>query len=502
MFRKGFDNEKYLKEQTKYILERASKYDKIYIECGGKLLHDMHAFRVLPGYDPDVKMKVFSCLAEKIEIIICIHSKDIEKKKVRADFNRTYDEDVLKMIEDFRRYGMTSSKVVITRFKESEAVDNFRNMLERRGVKVYLHKATSGYPADVATVVSDKGFGQNEYIETSKPIVIVTAPGPGSGKLGTCLSQVYHEFRQGKKCSYSKFETFPIWNLPIDHPVNIAYEAATADLGDFNRIDHYELESTGNVSTNYNRDLDVFPIVKSILQHATNGHVVYDSPTQMGVNRCGFGIVDDGVVREAAKQEIIRRYLAAKVDYLNSKCTAETVERCRQLMAKAGISVADRKVVDECHKTLEAQIARKKGKDGITCTACVEVEDGVFVSGTNSFRMHAATAMVFKALKHFAKIADDIDLISKDIIDSVLFMKHDILKEEGTSLNVDEGLICLALSAARSEYAKKALVHLNDLAGLEVHISHLPSNADGKSLKKLKMNWTCEPIFPSRNILS
>ena len=502
MFGKGFDNDKYLAEQTKYILERAKQYDKIYIECGGKLMHDMHAFRVLPGYDPDVKMKVFSSLADKIEIIICINSKDIEKKKIRADFNRTYDEDVPKMIEDFRKNGMVCNSVVVTRCADSSAVDDFRNMLERRGVKVYLHKPTPGYPVDVDAVVSDKGFGQNEYVETVKPIVLVTAPGPGSGKLGTCLSQIYHDFRQGRKSSYSKFETFPIWNLPVDHPVNMAYEAATADLGDFNRIDHYELESSGNICTNYNRDMDVFPIVKGILQNATNGHVVYDSPTQMGVNRCGFGIVDDDIVREAAKQEMIRRYLIAKVDYLNSKCTAQTVERCRQLMAKAGISVSDRKVVSECQKKLASQISLGKGKDGITCVACAQVGENTFISGTNSFRMHAATAMVFKVLKYYAGIEDDVDLISKDIIDSVLYMKHDILKEDGTSLNVDEGLICLALSAARSEPARKALDHLNDLAGLEVHISHLPSNADGKSLRKHKMNWTTEPVFPSRNILS
>lgn len=492
----GFDNELYLKEQTEYILETAKKHDnKLYLECGGKLLHDMHATRVLPGYDENVKMKVFSSIINKIDIIICISSADIENKKMRADFGRSYADDVLKMIEDFKNYNIKCDKVVITRYNFEKSTDAFKLMLERQRIKVYVHKPIEGYPFDLDRIVSDQGYGANPYIETEKPVVIITAPGPGSGKLGTALSQVYHDYKRGIKSGYAKFETFPIWNLDINHPVNIAYESATADLGDTNLIDHFYFEKTGKIATNYNRDIEAFPVLKNILEKIT-GSSEYASPTHMGVNRCGFAISNDEVVREAGNNEIIRRYLNARVDYINGNCSIKTLQRCEEIMKKALLNVNMRPCVEKCKEKLEEQRKKGKGKDGITCTAIMQMDDGTFISGTNSHRMHAATALVFNALKYLAKIDDKIDLISPEILDVVLHMKKDILCESGTSLNLNEGLICLALSAQSNEDAKRAMNCLDKLKNLECHISHIPSPADMKSLKKLKINCTSEPLYP------
>lgn len=493
----GFDNDKYLKEQTSFILERAKHGgEKLYIECGGKLLHDFHASRVLPGYDPDVKMRVFSSLVDKIDIIICIHAEAIENKKIRADFGTTYDSDVFEMIEDFKAYGLNPKRVVITRFKGERSALLFKDLLERRGIKVYLHKPTKGYPTNVDEIVSDEGYGQNEYIETEKPIVIVTAPGPGSGKLGTCLSQIYHEYKRGKKATYSKFETFPIWNLPIDHPVNVAYESATADLGDVNLIDYFYLEKTGKTAVNYNRDLEAFPLLKRILERITGGESTYSSPTDMGVNRCGFGIVDDAVVREAANQEIIRRYLIAKVEYAKGRETKQTVERCFDIMSKVGLTPLMRPVVPVCEAKLRSAISKGKGKDGITCVGAIETQNGEIITGTNSPLMHASTAMIFNVLKTLAGIDDSIDLIPREIISAIRHMKKDILNEVGCSLNLDEGLICLALASSLSKDAKKALGKLKELKGLHAHLSHIPSTGDLKGLRTLGINVTSEDIYP------
>ena len=500
MFKKGFDTDKYLKEQRAYILKRAERHEhKLYIECGGKLLHDLHASRVLPGYDPDVKMRVFSSLTDKIDVILCISAKDIENKKIRADFNRTYSEDVLNIIDDFKKYGMICNKVVITRYTNQASIVSYKHFLTRRGIKVYIHKEIPNYPFNIETIVSDKGYGSNPYIETDKPIVIVTAPGPGSGKLATCLSQLYHDFKNNKNSGYAKFETFPIWNLPIDHPVNLAYESATADLGDVNRIDHFYLEATGKIAVNYNRDLEAFPILKNLLEKISSNSLVYNSPTDMGINRAGFGIIDDECVRKAAEFEIIRRYMKSEVDYLDMRCTQECLNRCLSIMNKANLKISDRAVVGECENKLKEQIKRKKGKDGIVCVGVIEVADNVFISGTNSYRMHASTAMIFNALKYLSSIKDNVDLISKDIIDSVLYMKLELMNEKGTSLNLDEGLICLSLSAARDANARLAISHLSDLAGMEVHMSHIPSAIDMNTMLKLKLNVTSNPQYPSKS---
>ena len=343
----GFDNEKYLKQQTEAILERVRKFDdKLYLEFGGKLLFDYHASRVLPGFDPNVKMRLLSKLKESADIILCIYAGDIERRKVRADFGITYDADALKLIDDLDSWGLAITAVVITRFEDQPAANIFKNKLERRNIKVYTHCTTEGYPTDVDLIVSDKGYGANEYIETKKPLVIVTGPGPGSGKLATCLSQLYHDYKKGHKSGYAKFETFPIWNLPLKHPVNVAYEAATADIRDFNMIDPFHLESYNETTINYNRDVEIFPVLKIMLEKITGSEAMYRSPTDMGVNRAGFGIIDDNVVQEAAKQEIIRRFFRYNCEYAMGFADKETVQRVEFLMEEFNITPNDRCVVE------------------------------------------------------------------------------------------------------------------------------------------------------------
>ncbi len=497
----GFDNAKYLKEQNQYILERMKKVDgKLYLECGGKLLFDYHAARVLPGFDIDDKMKVFHSFRDKLDVIICIHSGDIEHRKMRSDFGISYDTDVFKMIDDFASWGIKANKVVITRYKGESSAKNFADMLQRRGVNVYFHKEIMGYPENVDLVVSDEGYGANQYIPTDKPVVMVTAPGPGSGKLGTCLSQMYHDYKNNRKSGYSKFESFPIWNLPIDHPVNIAYEAATADIGDYNQIDHFYVSSTGEIAVNYNRDMEAFPLLKRILNKITGGSLDYNSPTDMGVNRLGFGICDDAVVREAANQEIIRRYYRSACEYAQGIGSKETVARCASIMDRVGLKCEDRYTVPVAQKALEDAITRGKGKYGITCAAAIQLNDGRFVTAHNSTFMHASSALILNSLKVLAEIDKSIELIPHQIVDSVTTMKRDVLKGRGISLNLDETLICLAMSAAINADAKKALDKLPLLCGCESHMSHIPSAGDSSGLRKLGINVTSEPRFPSSNM--
>ena len=496
----GFDNEKYLKEQTDYILQRMKNIDgKLYLECGGKLLFDYHAQRVLPGFDTNVKMRVFQTLKDRLDVIICIHAGDIEHRKMRSDFGITYDTDVFKMIDDFASWGIKANKVVITRYDGERSVKNFADMLERRGVKVYFHQSIPGYPANADYIVSESGFGSNPYIPTDSDVVIVTAPGPGSGKLATCLCQMYHDFKEGRKSGYAKYESFPIWNLGIDHPVNIAYEAATADLGDYNQIDHFYFAKTGNLATNYNRDISAFPILKSILDRISCGKCSYDSPTDMGVNRLGFGIIDDKVVREAANQEIIRRYYRAQCEYAQGIGSKETVIRSRSIMEKAGLKPDMRLTVPVALAALDDAVARGKNKDGITCAASIQLRDGTMITGHNSPLMHASSALVFNALKYLAGIPENAELIPRSVLDSIRTMKK-VLEERGISLNLDEALICLAMSAALNSNAKKALDMLPMLKGCESHMSHIPSAGDSSGLRKLGINVTSEPKFPSTSM--
>jgi uncharacterized protein (UPF0371 family) len=392
------------------------------------------------------------------------------------------------------------SRVVITRFDEEPGSVHFKNILEQRGITVYTHRATHGYPNNVDLIVSDEGYGANPYIETDRPVVIVTGPGPGSGKLGTCLSQMYHDYRAGRHSGYSKFETFPIWNLRIDHPVNIAYESATADIGDKNLIDHFHASAYNQITVNYSRDLEAYPLLNRILSKITGKECLYKSPTDMGVNRCGFGIIDDEVVRKAGEQEIIRRYYRAACEYVQGIGSKVTVERSLSIMEGAKLSSENRNVVPAAKHALERGIERNKGINGIVCAAAIELPDGRIVTGCNSPFLHASSALILNAVKVLADIDHEIDLISPAIVQSVTAMKRDVLKGRGVSLNLDEVLICLAMSCAISENAKKASDVLPLLQGCEVHMTHIPSSGDSSGLRKLVLNVTSEPRFPTSSM--
>ncbi|MBN2121364.1 MAG: DUF1846 domain-containing protein [Candidatus Omnitrophica bacterium] len=497
----GFDNEKYLQEQTKAILERVERFDnKLYLEFGGKIIFDYHASRILPGFDPSVKMRLLKQLKDKADIILCIYSGDIERRKIRADFGITYDVDALRLIDDLREWGLKVQAVVITRFEEQPAARIFKNKLERRGVRVYTHRFTKGYPTDVDLIVSDQGYGANTYIETENPLVVVTGPGPGSGKLATCLSQLYHEYKRGIKAGYAKFETFPIWNIPLKHPVNVAYEAATADLRDFNLIDSFHLEAYGQSTVNYNRDVEIFPVLKRILEKITGSESMYKSPTDMGVNRAGFGIVNDQIVQEAAKQEIIRRFFRYNCEYVMGFVDKGTVERVEILMEELDIKADDRRVVAKARQASEEARQKGKGHEGVFCGAAIELTDGSIVTGKNSSLMHAASSLIFNAIKRIADIPDKIHLLSPNIIDSIAALKKDILTSKTVSLDLEETLIALSISAATNPSAQIAMQHLKDLNGCEVHMTHIPTPGDEAGLRKLGVNLTSDPNFSSKSL--
>lgn len=501
MKKPAFDNEKYLREQTAAILERVAKFDnKLYLEFGGKLLFDYHASRVLPGFDPNVKMRLFQKLKDKADILLCIYAGDIERKKVRADFGITYDVDAMKLIDDFRDWGIEVSAVVITRFDNQPAAKIFKNKLERRGIKVYTHSFTKGYPTDVDLIVSDEGYGANEFIKTKNPLVIITGPGPGSGKLATCLSQIYHEHKHGVNAGYAKFETFPIWSIPLKHPVNVAYESATADLRDFNMIDPFHLEAHGETAINYNRDVEVFPVIKRILQKIMGEAAVYKSPTDMGCNRAGFGIVDDEAVKEAAKQEIVRRFFRYSCEYAMGFVDKETVQRAELLMGEVGMKIEDRRVVEPARRAAEEGQKKNKGNDGIFCGAALELDDGTVITGKNSQLMHATSSLVLNAIKRLADIPDKIHLLSPSIIDSIKNLKKEILSSRTVSLDVEEALIALSISATTNPAAQEAMEKLKELKGCEVHLTHMPTSGDEAGLRKLGVNLTSEPNFATKSL--
>ena len=497
----GFDNARYLAEQTSAILERVRRSDnKLYLEFGGKLLFDYHAARVLPGYDPNVKMKLLRGLKGQADIILCIYAGDIERRKVRADFGITYDADALKLIDDLREWGIEVRAVVITRFENQPSARIFKNKLERREVKVYTHRFTKGYPTDVETIVSDEGYGANEYIETEHPLVIITGPGPGSGKLATCLSQLYHDYRRGHKSGYAKFETFPIWNLPLKHPVNIAYEAATADIGDFNLIDPFHLEAYGKSAVNYNRDVEVFPVLERILEKITGAEAVYKSPTDMGCNAAGSGIVEDEVCREAAKQELIRRYFRYYCEYIVGFADKETVQRAELLMKELGLKPEDRRVVAPARDAAREAMEKGKGNKGIFVGAAIELKDGSLVTGKNSPLMHASSSLVLNAVKRLADIPDRIPLLSPGIIDSVARLKEDVMGAKSVSLDLSEVLICLSINAATNPAAQMAMEKLKDLQGCEVHMTHMPTAGDEAGFRRFGINLTSDPEFASKSL--
>ncbi len=497
----GFDNERYLKEQTAAIRERAKGFrEKLYLEFGGKLLYDYHAARVLPGFDPNVKMRLLQEVKDKADILLCIYAGDIEKRKMRGDFGITYDVDALKLIDDLRDWEIEVSAVVITRFDDQPAARAFKNKLEHRNIKVYTHRATKGYPTDVDLIVSDEGYGANEYIETGNPLVIVTGPGPNSGKLATCLSQLYHDHRRGIKCGYAKFETFPIWNLPLKHPVNVAYEAATADIGDFNLIDPFHVEAYSETAVNYNRDVEVFPVIKRILQRITGAEPVYQSPTDMGVNRAGFGVINDDVVREAARQEVIRRYFRYSCEYVMGGVDSETVQRAELLMEELDVKPEDRRVVEPARQAAHEALQRNKGNEGIYCGAAIELEDDSIVTGKNSPLMHAASSLILNAIKTLSGIPDNIHLLSPNVIESIGNLKKNVLSARNVSLDLEEMLIMLGISAATNPGAQLAMEKLKGLQGCEVHMTHIPTPGDEAGLRKLRVNLTCEPNFSTKSL--
>lgn len=491
--KQGFDSELYMQKQKEQILKRISQFGKLYLEFGGKLFDDLHAARVLPGFDKAAKIKLLTSLKDEAELIICISAGDIERNKIRADYGITYGTEVARMIDNISNQGISINSVVITMFEDQQSAIAYKSKLENRGIKVFLHRKTKGYPHDVDTIVSDSGYGANPYIPTTKPLVVVSAPGPGSGKLATCLSQVYHENKRGVNASYAKFETFPIWNLPLLHPVNLAYEAATADLLDVNQIDTFHYDAYGIMAVNYNRDLEAFPVLKAILTKISSSNVVYKSPTDMGVNMAGYCIYDDDAVCEAAKQEIIRRYLKGLVDFKNGLANEKTVLRLEFLMSKLSLKVEDRVVV-----TAAREKESKTGKPSMA----IELDDGRIIRGKGSDNMSASAACVFNAVKVLADIPKSVKLISPDIITPINRLKKNILKDKDKALNLEEALLALTICANADPTAKLALKQLNSLNNLQAHSTCILKEADEEALRKLGINLTSDPKFSSNDLYS
>jgi uncharacterized protein (UPF0371 family) len=445
-------------------------------------------------------MRLLQQLRDRADIVLCIYAGDIERRKVRADFGITYDVDALKLIDDLKEWELFVKAVVITRFDNQPSAMIFKNKLERQGIKVYSHAFTKGYPTDIETVVSEAGYGANEYIKTDKALVVVTGPGPGSGKLATCLSQLYHEHKQGLQSGFAKFETFPIWNIPLKHPVNVAYEAATADIRDFNMIDPFHLEAYETSAVNYNRDIEIFPVIKRILAKIM-GTSLYRSPTDMGVNCAGFGIIDDQAVQQAARQEIIRRYFRYRCEYMMGFVDGGTVQKAELLMDELSIKPEDRLVVEPARRAAVEAQQTGKGNEGIFCGAAVELADGSIVTGKNSIHLHAASSMVLNALKKMADIPDRIHVLSPMVISSISSLEKYYQKPKKTvSLDLEETLIALSISATTNPAAQMALERLKDLQGCEVHMTYIPTPGDDAGLRKLGVNLTSDPNFSSRSL--
>ncbi len=487
----GFDNNKYLSLQSEKIQERIDAFgDKLYLEFGGKLFDDYHAARVLPGFEPDSKIKMLLKLRSIAEILVVINANDIVKNKYRSDLGITYDADVIRLIDIFKSKGLYVGSVVMTMYQPQPAVDGFIKRLQNLGIAVYKHYSIEGYPSDVQKIVSEEGYGQNEYIPTTRRLVVVTAPGPGSGKMATCLSQLYHENLRGVKAGYAKFETFPIWNLPLSHPVNLAYEAATADLNDVNMIDPYHLDAYGTLAVNYNRDVEIFPVVSAMLNKIL-GYSPYKSPTDMGVNMAGFCVFDDEACREASQNEIIRRYYAALCDAKKGRISKDVVAKLELLMSKSGISTEDR-------KTVAAALAKAE-KTGVPAVA-IELNDGRIVTGKTGDLLGAAAACLLNALKELGGIKDDIELISPTIIEPLQRLKVKHMGAVNPRLHTDEVLMALSICAVNDPKAKKAVNQLEKLKNCEIHATVMLSHTDERTIKSLGMHLTCEPqrhVFPT-----
>ena len=487
----GFDNQKYLQMQSAHIRERISMFgDKLYLEFGGKLFDDYHAARVLPGFEPDSKLKMLLQLKDQAEIVIAISASALETNKTRRDLGLTYDLEVLRLTEAFRNIGLYVGSVVITQYSGQHAADTFKAKLEHMGIKVYRHYRIDGYPNNVKHIVSDDGFGKNDYIETSRPLVVITAPGPGSGKMATCLSQLYHENKRNIKAGYAKFETFPIWNLPLKHPVNLAYEAATADLNDVNMIDPFHLEAYGETTVNYNRDIEIFPVLRTIFERIY-GECPYKSPTDMGVNMAGFSIVDDEVCREASRQEVIRRYFQAACRVRQGQNAEDEVAKIELLMRTLDIEPERRAVVPAA-----MAVAERTGKPALA----IELPDGQIVTGRTTELFGAASAAVLNALKAIAGIDDEIKLIAPDVIASIQTLKTDYMKSRNPRLHTDEVLVALSICAVNDPTAEIAMQQLEKLAHCEAHSSVILSHVDENVFKKLEVNITFEPRFQTKKL--
>ena len=495
----GFDSKKYIEEQSKYILERVNAFDKMYIEFGGKIMQDLHAMRVLPGYDSDVKIKLLQTLKDDAEIIICVYAGDIESNKIRGDFGITYDMDVLRLIDQFRSFGLDVNSVVITRFDGQPAASAFQNKLEMRGIRTYLHRATKGYPTDVDTIVSDEGYGANPYIETTKKIVVVTGPGAGSGKLATSLSQIYHEHKLGRICGYSKFETFPVWNLSLNHPVNIAYEAATVELKDVNMMDSFHYDAYGVPAVNYNRDMEMFPVISRIMEKIT-GKKLYKSPTDMGVNRIGFVIADDEVVREAAKQEVIRRYFKTACEYKKGNLDQEVFHRMDGIMKKMDLTAEDRACVVAAREYKKEIESRPECSDSDVSVVAITLPDGTAVTGKSSNLMNGSAAAVLNAIKKMSDLGDELHLIAPMVLRPVLELNEKILGSPKAPLSLEEVLMTLSISAVTNPVAQLAMSKLKELKGSQLHSTTILSKEDEDVLRKLGVDTTCEPVFPSARL--
>ena len=487
----GFDNQKYLTMQSEHIRERISQFgDKLYLEFGGKLFDDYHASRVLPGFAPDSKLKMLLQLADQAEIVIAINAADIEKNKIRHDLGITYDADVLRLIQEYRDKGLYVGSVVITRYTGQPSADVFKTKLEHLGIKVYRHYPIDGYPNNIAHIVSDEGYGKNDYIETTKPLVIITAPGPGSGKMATCLSQLYHENKRGIKAGYAKFETFPIWNIPLKHPVNLAYEAATADLNDVNMIDPFHLEAYGVTTVNYNRDVEIYPVLAAMFE-GIYGYCPYKSPTDMGVNMAGLCIFDDEACREASCQEIIRRYYQALEKVVKDDSCQNEAYKIELIMKQAKISPEDRVVVPA---------AVNLAKETDAPAAALELPDGKIVLGKTKELLGASAAVLLNAVKELGGIDHSIDLISPESIAPIQELKVRYLGSGNPRLHTDEVLIALSTCAATDENARIALEQLPKLRGCQVHTTVMLSNVDKNVFKKLGIGLTCEPVQEDKKI--
>ena len=481
----GFDNAKYLKIQSEHIKERIAKFgDKLYMEFGGKLFDDYHASRVLPGFEPDSKLQMLMQLKDELEMIVVISAVDIEKNKMRADLGITYDMDVLRLRDEFMARGFSVNSVVITHFNGQASAEAYRKRLENMDVKVYYHYTIDGYPNNVSLIDSDEGFGRNDFVETTRPLVVVTAPGPGSGKMAVCLSQLYQENKRGVKAGYAKFETFPVWSLSLTHPVNVAYEAATADLDDVNMIDPFHMDAYGVTAVNYNRDIEIFPVMNALFEDIY-GEAPYKSPTDMGVNMIGSCICDDEVCREASRQEIIRRYFTGLCNLADGKCTENEVNKLSLLMKRAKLTVNDRRCVVAARERLEK--AQK-------ATSAMELEDGTILTGETSPLLGPSAALLLNAIKHLAGIAHNVKLIPQTMIEPIQKLKVDYLHGHNPRLHTDEVLVAISMMGRLDENCRLALEQLPNLKGAQVHSTVMLSEVDRKTWNKLGIGLTCDPV--------